>query len=211
MSRNHLARLPLRPLFARTGCGAGAARPAAAMRAFGLSSTAPRAAPPARTPRPPAVALPSKIALDSFFVQHAPLSEQSLAAAHRHAAASQPAPQKPQPNRDIYMDQLASMFGGFVPFRTPAPPPEDASNWQRMTLRGGEERTVPEAAAAEEQVVAEEAQAAEEEELRLAREVIQAARLWANIKKIRHQKIKKHKLRKLRKRDRIQNRNLGKK
>lgn len=28
------------------------------------------------------------------------------------------------------------------------------------------------------------------EELQMAREVIQAARLWANIKKIRHQKIK---------------------
>ena len=98
----------------------------------------------------------------------------------------------------MYMDQLASVFGGFVPFRSPAPPGHvpGQSKWQRMTLKGAEmpdgssifpEMDSSSVFARVESAIDGQADAGE---LQMAREVIQAARLWANIKKIRHQKIK---------------------
>jgi hypothetical protein len=102
------SRAPLWPLLqSRTS---QAARPAA-MRRFGQSA-APQRAPQtiaSTVPRPAPLGLPSTIALDSFFVQHAPLNDASLASTPR------PPPEKAlMKNPGTAPQKLSGNKGGLI-------------------------------------------------------------------------------------------------
>lgn len=96
---------------------------------------------------------------------------------------------------DVKMDQLASLFSGFVPFRPPATSEivvsqsSQRKKWTRMTLRSPTASRVSMTSndAAKLQTIFEEIEMDGPQE---RKERMEFARLWANIRKIRHQKIK---------------------